>query len=62
MSSDGIAWERAENSQAPTAACYGGGVFVGSLWKGRIVRSEDGIAWQEVHKAAEHLEAVAFGE
>lgn len=62
LSADGAKWERTPNQDAPTTACYGAGQFIGSLWKGRIVASSDGIAWREVYKATEHVEAVAFGE
>jgi hypothetical protein len=61
-STDGKAWERHANKNAPTAAVYGDGKFVGSLWKGKIVVSTDGIEWREVFKAPEHVEALAFGK
>lgn len=61
LSRDGLEWTRAANTLAPTTAAYGAGAFVGSLWKGRIVRSTDGIAWQEVEKAPQHVEALAYG-
>lgn len=62
ISPDGRRWERAANTNAPITMAYGAGVFVGPRWKGRIVRSTDGIAWEEVYKAEHHPEAVAFGE
>jgi hypothetical protein len=61
-SADGKAWQRHANESAPTTAVYGDGKFVGSLWKGKIVTSTDGIAWREVYKSPEHVEAVAFGK
>ena len=59
-SSDGRAWDRRPNANAPTTACYGDGVFVGSAWKGRLFASKDGVAWEETHRAERHVEAVAF--
>lgn len=61
-SSDGETWERLPNKDAPTTATFGDGLFVGSLWKGRIVVSTDGVAWQEVFKSELHIESVAFGK
>lgn len=60
-SPDGQSWERHPNHDAPLAVAYGGGVFVGSSWKGRLWRSTDAISWQQVYKADQHLEAIAFG-
>jgi len=62
LSPDGLKWERHPNSNAPTTAAYGAGVFVGSRWKGRLMRSTDGIAWEEVLHCEHHVTAVAFGE
>ena len=39
----------------------GGGVFVGSNWRGRILRSTDAIEWKDVFQAEHHVEAIAFG-
>ncbi len=61
-SSDGLKWERSANADAPISMVYGAGVFVGPRWKGRLVRSTDGTKREEVHKAEQHIEAVAFGE
>jgi len=61
FSPDGKNWQRAANTNAPLTATYGGEVFVGTQWKGRILSSKDAVQWNEVHKAAEHVEAVAFG-
>jgi hypothetical protein len=61
ISADGKTWRRTANSGAPLTVAYGGGVFVGASWKGRLLRSEDGVAWREVHKCPHHIEAVAFG-
>lgn len=60
-SADGEKWERHANTNAPQVATYGGGVFVGAAWKGRLFRSKDGITWKETHKADRHVLAVAFG-
>jgi hypothetical protein len=61
-SADGVRWARSANALAPLTAAFGNGVFVGPRWKGRLVHSTDGVRWREVHRAAEHLNAVAFGE
>ncbi len=60
-SSDGVDWERSPNKDAPTTAAFGDGLFVGSLWKGRIVVSTDGVVWKEVHKSELHIESIAYG-
>jgi photosystem II stability/assembly factor-like uncharacterized protein len=62
VSANGQEWKRHANESAPTTACYGGGLFVGSLWRGRLVLSDDGIRWREVFKAPEHAEAVVYGK
>lgn len=61
LSPDGLSWTRKENKDAPHVVAWGGGLFVGLQWRGRILVSPDGAAWEEVHKAEQHLEAVAFG-
>ncbi|MDB6175822.1 MAG: hypothetical protein JWL59_5133 [Chthoniobacteraceae bacterium] len=61
FSLDGIEWKREPNLNAPLTACFGGGLFVGTQWKGRLLVSTDALAWKEVHKADEHFEAIAFG-
>ena len=60
-SADGKVWKRSPNRDAPLAVTFGNGVFVGSNWKGRLLRSTDAVAWREVHKCEQHVEAVAFG-
>lgn len=62
LSPDGLKWERVPNVQAPTAATFGGGVYVGSLWPGRMMRSTDGIAWEEVARLPQHCLALDFGK
>lgn len=62
FSPDGIAWDRKPNADAPLTAAYGNGAFVGTNWKGRILRSADAVGWTEVHRCDEHLESVAFGK
>ncbi|HEY1067297.1 MAG TPA: hypothetical protein VGE52_14345, partial [Pirellulales bacterium] len=59
-SPDGFAWKRTPNQNAPQTLVFGSGVFVGAKWKGRILRSTDGIAWEEVHRAERHVEAVGY--
>ena len=61
VSPDGLAWTRKENRDAPHTVAFGDGLFVGLQWKGRILVSPDGVTWEEVHKAEQHLESVAFG-
>ncbi len=60
-STDGKTWQRQANTNAPQTATYGAGVYVGATWKGRLLHSADGVAWREVHKCEEHIEAIAFG-
>lgn len=61
FSADGAKWNREPNRDAPTMATFGSGLFIGSRWRGRIVRSTDAIDWREVFKADHHVEAIAFG-
>ena len=61
MSPDGKQWTASPNQNAPTTATFGDGVFVGALWKGRVVHSADGVNWKDVHRASQHVEALAFG-
>jgi hypothetical protein len=60
LASDGVTWERRTNQDAPLTTAFGDGRFVGTNWRGRIMVSEDGIQWRQVHKAEQHLEAVTF--
>ena len=61
-SADGQQWERTPNTNAPLITVFGTGVFLGSHWRGRILRSLDAITWEEVFQAEHHVEAIAFGE
>jgi hypothetical protein len=61
-SPDGKKWERRPNEDAPQTVCYGNGTFVGAVWKGRLLASDDGVKWREAHKAVRHVEAVTFGQ
>lgn len=61
FSPDGRKWERVPNTNAPLIAVAGKGMFVGSNWRGRILRSADAITWQETFQAEHHIEALAFG-
>jgi len=61
LSQNGKDWKRVPNKNAPTFATFGGGVFVGTSWRGRILRSTDGVDWKDVHKCEQPAEAVAFG-
>lgn len=61
LSPDGLKWERVPNQSAPTAAAFGGGVYVGSLYSGRLLHSTDGIRWEQVHTEPQHIMALAHG-
>jgi len=61
FSPDGTQWVRKPNQSAPLTACFGGGVYLGTQWKGRLLLSRDAVTWAEVHKAEQHIEAVCFG-
>ena len=61
FSEDGKTWDRKPNTNAPTAAAFGGGVHVGSLYPGRLLRSTDGVAWEETVKLPQHVYAMAHG-
>jgi photosystem II stability/assembly factor-like uncharacterized protein len=60
-SPDGVKWAREANKDAPTTAAYGNGVFVGASWKGKLLRSTNGVHWEQVYKGENNFEAVAFG-
>lgn len=60
-SKDGVAWDRHAAKNGPTTATFGAGVYVGTRWRGRMLRSTDAIDWQEVHKTEHPIEAVAYG-
>ncbi len=61
-SADGAKWVRTPNENAPQAAAWGNGAFVGAAWKGRLLVSADGVSWREVYKADRHVQAVAWGQ
>lgn len=61
LSPDGQKWERIPNTDAPTAAAFGGGIYVGSLWQGRLMRSTDGVRWIEAARLKQHILGLAFG-
>ncbi|HSI36357.1 MAG: WD40/YVTN/BNR-like repeat-containing protein [Phycisphaerae bacterium] len=60
-SPDGEKWERTPNTNAPLSCVVGGGAFIGTAWRGRILRSTDAVAWTEVAKCPHHIECVVFG-
>ena len=62
LSPDGLQWERIPNKNAPLIAVFGQGQFIGSNWRGRILRSSDAVTWEDVFQAEQHVESVAFGE
>ncbi len=61
ISYDGSAWSRKSNKDAPLIVTFGAGHFVGANWRGRLLHSSDGVAWQEVFKSENNFEALAFG-
>lgn len=61
FSPDGAKWDRVPNVNAPTTATFGGGVYVGSLWPGKIMRSTDAIKWTEAKTFPDHVLALAYG-
>ena len=65
VSLDGQTWQRYANVDPPLSVAFGKlttgeRVFVGANWKGRLLRSGDGIAWEQTLRAPRHVEAVAF--
>jgi len=60
-SPDGTTWKRESNKNAPLTVAYGNNQFIGSNWRGRILRSTDALDWREVFKAEHHIEAIGFG-
>jgi hypothetical protein len=61
VSPDGENWDRKPNSDAPLRVAYGNKTFVGANWRGRLLRSDDGLAWTQTHRCEENIEAVGFG-
>lgn len=61
LSPNGLQWERMPNKNPPLIAVFGNGQYVGSNWRGRILRSADAITWEDVFQAEHHVESVAFG-
>ena len=61
FSKNGSNWKRRANQNAPLAATFGNGSFIGCAWKGRLLRSADAVTWEQVFKADQHVEAVGFG-
>lgn len=61
-SPDGVQWKRTPNTNAPTIATYGNGVYVGALWPGKLFRSTDAIRWEQVHELPHHVLALTHGE
>ena len=60
-SPDGQKWERIPNVDAPTVAAFGNGIYVGSLWPGKLLRSTDGIRWEKTHELPHHILSVSYG-
>jgi hypothetical protein len=61
-SPDGLKWERLPNINAPTACAFGKGVYVGSLWPGKLLRSTDAIRWEPVREFPHHILALTHGD
>ncbi|HWE01059.1 MAG TPA: hypothetical protein VG326_01525 [Tepidisphaeraceae bacterium] len=61
ISPDGLKWNRVPNNNAPTTATFANGVYVGSLWPGKLMRSTDGIAWEQSIQLPQHVICVEHG-
>jgi hypothetical protein len=61
FSADGYTWQRTPNTDAPLTVAYGNGTYVGTNWRGRVLHSTEAVAWREVFKCPNNLEAIAFG-
>jgi hypothetical protein len=61
LSPNGMDWKRAPNRNAPPFVTFGNGIFIGTAWRGRLLRSADGVEWKDIHKIEYPVEAVAFG-
>jgi hypothetical protein len=61
FSIDGKDWKRMPNNNAPTFATFGLGIYIGTSWRGRLLRSADAVDWKDVHKCEQPIEAVTFG-
>lgn len=61
ISANGKDWKRVLNKNAPPFATFGAGVFVGTSWRGRLLRSIDAVEWKDVHKCEQPVEAVGSG-
>ena len=61
-SPDGKTWQRLPNENAPTVAAFGDGVYVGSLWPGKLLRSTDGIHWKSVLELPHHILGLGYGK
>ncbi|MFT5130547.1 MAG: hypothetical protein ACI8W8_004178 [Rhodothermales bacterium] len=62
FSTDGIHWDRHPNTNAPTRAVFGHGIFVGSRYRGRLLHSSDGIIWREQTKVPTNMGTLSFGQ
>jgi hypothetical protein len=60
-SPDGNTWTRTPNKNAPLTCMFGGGLFIGTNWKGRILKSADALEWTEVIKCPFHVGSIAWG-
>ncbi len=60
-SMDGKAWQRRDNTNAPTYFTYEDGTFAGIAWKGRVLYSQDSIAWEEVFKSDLDFQGITAG-
>lgn len=61
-SPNGVDWQRHRNTNAPTRAVFGNGIFVGSRYRGRLLMSADAINWEESTKVTPNMESLAFGK
>lgn len=61
-STDGKTWQRTPNENSPTVAAFGDGIYVGSLWPGKLLRSTDGVHWKPVLDLPQHILGLGYGK
>ena len=59
VSPDGLEWERIPNKDAAIVSTFGNGIWVGSIWRGKIQTSKDAVQWQTAVDFGPHVEAIA---
>lgn len=61
LSENGENWERIPTEEAPPITVFGGGLFLGFHWPGRIFISPDGIAWEQVAELEYEVLSLGYG-